>query len=179
MSCITSLGTSGCSYNCLVVVTKLCNSFLSYKNFITYRAVLTFSKTCFCTSGSLSCVDYFGVTVCLNCFAAFCLSTTISTSKNCGGTRFGTGGSYRCCGLLHIVAFSCDFFCVRIATRTGVCFNTGFGTGGLFGNNACVVVVIAYNFNTTAITVVIGIFKVIMQNIIVPTHSITVVCAIP
>ena len=47
-----------------VGVTKCGNSFLCYNDFTTIRAVFTFSKTDFGTSGCLCLVNYFGMTLC-------------------------------------------------------------------------------------------------------------------
>ena len=49
--------------NRAIGVTKSRNNCLLNKNFSTNRAVLTFCKTCFCTCGSNSLVNYLGVTL--------------------------------------------------------------------------------------------------------------------
>ena len=54
---------------CLVdnyIVTELVNRFLSNKNLVTYRAMLTFGKTCVFTVGSNRLINYLGMTVSRN-----------------------------------------------------------------------------------------------------------------
>ena len=66
--------------NCAIGMTKSVNCFLSNKNFATNRAVLTFCKTCFCTSSSLCLVSYLGMTESGNdCCGSANLCITYST----------------------------------------------------------------------------------------------------
>ena len=117
--CLTC-GSTGCSY-CSVYyfgMRKLCNFCLCYCNGSTYGTMLTLGKTGFGTGRSLSCINYFDVTMCftfgcstcrtgLGCiaicrypFMAECclkLSTTYGTSLRICTIRLCTGGVTLCC----------------------------------------------------------------------------------
>ena len=61
MGCVTLSCTGGVSYNCFVIVTEFIDNILLNENFVTYGTMLTFCKTCFCTSGSYCLIDYLSV----------------------------------------------------------------------------------------------------------------------
>ena len=79
--CITRSCTCRLGYYCIVLVSKSINYFLCNKNLVTYRTVLTFSKTCSFTSCINCCIDHFSMTESRN-FIAY-IRITASTSIRC------------------------------------------------------------------------------------------------
>ena len=77
-------------------MTKRINFSLSYKNFITYRAMLTCGKTCLGTSGSYCLVDYLSVTECISLICYVSVAT------------YGTGVS----GVTTVYAIRKGYYCL-------------------------------------------------------------------
>ena len=120
IGCITLCSAGGRSYNCGVIVTGSGDFFLSYKNCITNGAVLTFRKTVFGTSGSLSRINNFDVTKSGHLILLYNSRTAIGTARTYGKTCCRTSRSNCCINYFGFMTESGKGINVAVFARTGV-----------------------------------------------------------
>ena len=128
---ITTVGCAGfVNYvfdNCDLSVRKLCNFFLCKGSFATDRALLTISKTCFCTSSSLTGNYFVSVALSRDCFlreGSFATNRALLTiSKTC-----------LCAS--SILAGNCFVSVTESRKHFSSCFSAGLASVSL---NACII----------------------------------------